>query len=541
MKPHNELELEWGNREREDLTGGLAPFGMSCSASAKFSVAHQICQSTVQMDLTVKIAVVTCDLKNIYRCIFIRLGGLHTEEVTVIVSDFVFRFQSVFQTEMEEDNEGEGGAVLLDFTSSFKSEPSVKRKLSLRGEGRKAKQQSNTQQNKKKSDDSENLPSVSNAPIAFGIADVNARLDTLGFEQIDVKRPESVASVVQSVLDKVRESGERSEQYENSAYKSELDCKRLESDNEALRLQVQCLKQDKAALENRVSTSAVTAKKDKAFMDSWVKELQVQIAKLEGQQKGWQAALNRKEAEYDRLQTRMQMLQGQRDRSLKRAFESDSSLPKVVDDGKPVPTLEQLHSAVELASKERIQLLTFENEKLRTTMAALQNIIKGKLLSRGESATVATETSAMPADDNLDVIFLQAKDFNLPVDQLEQNINEVSEKVNRLLNEAPPQQKSCFQDMDREELFQTLQQAKLIIAEQDQLLHMTLSRSAAVPFEHSENDDDIDRQLTEKKANEFRMIHETPQAKTKPVQSEDELASLIDCTPATKQILEEFS
>jgi len=350
-----------------------------------------------------------------------------------------------------------------------------------------------------------------------GISGLNARLDALGFPQMRVDQPETIISAVHAILEELRQSVDITRSYESTSHSAQMDCKRLQNEKEALKLQVLCLKQDLAALENRAKIAADQHAKEKQRNDAWVKELQVNIAKMEGQQKGWQAALNRKETEYERMQKRMQMLQTQRDRSVKRALEMDvpptkggvvpqlgersstaatiaaEAAPAMADDPEAAAqSLAVLEEAAETSRGRRVAYLVAENQKLRASLHTMQNLILTKLQalattssmsssaargsSNNESASGGENSSA---NQGLEIDTLRLADtvFDLPAEQLERRLAEVQGQTLAYLDDQEARANG-ESDQDHipseDELKERLDQAKILIQDLDACLRAVL-------------------------------------------------------------------
>ncbi|GBG31083.1 Hypothetical Protein FCC1311_073042 [Hondaea fermentalgiana] len=357
---------------------------------------------------------------------------------------------------------------------------------------------------------------------------LNAKLDALGFPQLQVSDPSSIVQVVQTILEELRHASDMTQSYESTSHEAQIDCSRLQNEKEALKLQVLCARQDLAALENRARIAADQHAKEKQRSDAWNKELQVTIAKMEGQQKGWQAALNRKEAEYDRLQTRMQMLQTHRDRAVKRALEMDT--PPVKGGTRPMlgspesweattspsagsnananneeasqaeieaaaaQSLAVLEEAAETSRGRRVAYLVNENQKLRASLHSMQNLIVTKLqaaasiqLGRKAAKTPRADagskdaalSTANPALVEIDTLRLADSSFDLPAEQLERRLTDVQNQTLAFLEaqEAQAQANDASGEdhpPTEAELKERLDQAKTLIHDLDACLRATL-------------------------------------------------------------------
>ena len=339
------------------------------------------------------------------------------------------------------------------------------------------------------------------------VASLNARLEQLGFGVLHAGDAGSAVEVVQSLLSELRVQGDAVKRYEAQVHRAALDCKRLHEDKERLALQAQCLRQDVAALDTRVQVMTAKDKADTRRHEAWVKELQVAIAKLEGQQKGWQAALNRKEQEHERLQSRMQMLQSQKDRSVKRALEmayppagaasAEEAPAEPAAEGDAAAALEDL--ALRGAIR-RAAFLLHENSTLRESLASMHDALL-------ESAACRQEQQQPPQDAAAsDALRLSDAVLALPAEALALRFNDLRRLVQQQRQDAANTERDAAGEQSVEQLLRDqLEQSKLIIAEQDRLLRTCLfdQRGAGAGADDAE---DVDAQVQRLRAE--RIEHE---------------------------------
>jgi len=402
------------------------------------------------------------------------------------------------------------------------------------------------------------------------LGSLNSRLDQLGYSKLDLDEPESIVNVIQKLLSDARVANETISSYEATVHRASSDLKRLQSENEGLTAQVQCLKMDSAAITNQLSVTTSKAKKEKQASEAWIKELQVTIAKMEGQQKGWQASLNRKETDYEKLQKRMQTMQAQRDRSIKRTMEmeyppthlqawaEDESTGNEEGDGAFA-----LQQAAENAAMRKNQLLTAENTQLRDSIASLRSLIASKLrpssngkgsssdsIAQDKAASQRGENDAQAENMEVALLALSEETSNLPAHKLAQYIEDMRTKVEKLTGEwdSPSATSSGnAETTDKEVLQQHLDEAKQVIVEQDQLLRNLLFQ----PTPDSSSFDDADEESAQVSRAEKHAALKTPTKKgpntalhsMTPATPEISGSSILEnlpglvATPATKELL----
>ncbi len=313
------------------------------------------------------------------------------------------------------------------------------------------------------------------------IGGLNTKLAQLGYPPLDADDLPSVIVLVQGLIRDAQIASENAHSYESAAHQSNLETRRYADEIEALTLQLKCARQDKAGLENQLALISAKAKKDKTASDRWIKELQVTNAKMEGQQKGWQAALNRKEAEFERLQKRMQMLQSQRDKTIKRAMEMKP--PPVVDEQQhtkedcmslsEAEDLATLERSTESGLLQRVSTLCEENERLRGSVSALQGLLGARNMRMDMAES--KQKLATERESEWDSLRLHPNMSMLPTEALAEQIEKVRQRMTQLLDqETAFANDAASPAVQVEKLEKQLEQARDIIEEQDRLLQMSM-------------------------------------------------------------------
>jgi hypothetical protein len=335
------------------------------------------------------------------------------------------------------------------------------------------------------------------------VASLNARLEQLGFGVLHAGDAGSTVEVVQSLLSELRVQGDAVKRYEAQVHRTALDCKRLQEDKERLALQAQCLRQDVAALDTRVQVMTAKDKADTRRHEAWVKELQVAIAKLEGQQKGWQAALNRKEQEHERLQSRMQMLQSQKDRSVKRALEF-AYPPAGAASAEEADAAAALEDLALRGAIRRAAFLLQENSTLRESLASMHAALLESAACRQEQQQQQQPQDATASD----ALHLSDAVLALPAEALALRVNDLRRLVQQQRHAAESVERGAAGEQSVEELLRDqLEQSKLIIAEQDRLLRTCLfGQRGAGAGAGADDVEDVDAQVQRLRAE--RIEHE---------------------------------
>jgi len=379
---------------------------------------------------------------------------------------------------------GPNEGTLLDFTEDFKSAPKSKsRFLANRSHSNSPSKRLPHEQNKENAMNSNTYvpleePVVCDAMISpcsrattpppdppsgmTSYATLNHQLDVLGFPLVTGDEA-SVVGVVETLLKELRTSQASVKNYESDNHRLTTDCRRMQGDKEALKLQVQCSNQDISALENKISIQVSKYKKEKSYNDEWTKELQVKISKLEGLQKQWQNSLNRKETEYERLQMRMQALQSQRERGLKRSIQI--SKPISPDETWVETTTDSLSQLSEQSLARKNEYLASENEKLHRALLLLQNTFSKSIEINPELKT------------RFDDLLLPSDTFEMGSCSLLEKLQDMAEKAQVIMEELSDATDS--NPGQNESLAQSLEDAKLIIAEQSAMLQMSLCKTAS--------------------------------------------------------------
>lgn len=203
-------------------------------------------------------------------------------------------------------------------------------------------------------------------------------------------------------------------------------------------------------------------KKAKARHETWSKELQITIAKLEGQHKQRQAAANKRESEYERLKQRFHKLQAQRDKSIKRSMQLERPLEVQVDKGRSED--DALESCVATFQESKVAKLMAENERLRAKLSTLHKETLEKLEDAATTSTQPAETMPTKEYESLEI---EESFFALPAEVLCEKLESVQHKVMDIVDGNG---KDAATTEDPLVLRQSLEDAKQVILEQDKLL-----------------------------------------------------------------------
>mmetsp|Transcript_12132 Transcript_12132/g.14160 ORF Transcript_12132/g.14160 Transcript_12132/m.14160 type:complete len:449 (+) Transcript_12132:58-1404(+) len=315
--------------------------------------------------------------------------------------------------------------------------------------------------------------------LRYIASQLNSQLSCLGYpiiqhqvkEDAEISGEDMLISTFEVILGDVRNLGERAKNLETESTRGRAVVRHLESEKEKLELRLQCSKQDLLALNSKVQVLSKENKKQKSQYDAWMKELQVTIFKLEGQHKQRQAAANKRETEYERLRKRMQKLQIQKDKTIKRSIDTEP-LPVTKTHGnhhKLNKTVleEQLEQMERNLESSKVNELLSENEKLRSSLEVLHKATISKISHNPD----ISQTSEIKDSDDYN---LPKEFFNLPATSLCDQLDTLQQKISGLHEVKAENGIEVSSNQDFDALLRDLEQAKLIIAEQDELLRAVL-------------------------------------------------------------------